>query len=146
MRMWIGRCRALLTNPKRGDKFAHQSIDNPIGTVDRITQTGDGTIWLWCQGTAYPLVECEPVGIWQALALAFVADLADCLTYGQVTALLDGLEPKHRQAIWNVTPADLRANIHQLKTATLPPEPPIEIKPLPLVCTQKVNAERRVYV
>jgi hypothetical protein len=110
----------LFTNPKRGDQFAHRSIDNPIGTVDRITRTGDGVIWLWSRGnsTAYPLAECEPVGIWQALALAFVADLADCLTYAQVTALLDGLEPEHRQAIWDVTPADLRANIHRLKTAS----------------------------
>jgi hypothetical protein len=115
--------------PSIGDRFAHQNTDHPIGTVERVTK-GNGTIWLWCGGTSYPWHQCEPIGIWQALALEFVADLSSCTTYTQVNDLLAGLSDADRQTIWAACPTDLRARIHQLKNESLPVVEPIEIKPI----------------
>lgn len=115
--------------PTIGDRFAYPNTDHPIGTVERITKA-DGTIWLWCDGHRYPWLNCEPVGVWQALALAFVADLSTCTRYTQVNELLAGLGEADRLTIWNACPAELRAKIHRLKNESLPVVEPIEIKPI----------------
>jgi hypothetical protein len=100
--------------PSIGDRFAHPTTDHPIGTVERVTKA-DGTIWLWCDGTSYPWQQCEPIGIWQALALAFVADLDDCTSYQQVTDLLAGLSDADRVTIWAACTPDLKEKIRRLK-------------------------------
>jgi hypothetical protein len=116
--------------PSIGDKFAYPNTDHPIGTIERVTKTSDGTIWLWAGDYRYPWHQCEPVGVWQALAYGFVADLSVCTTYAQVTHLLGALGDTDRQTIWNACPPALRATIHRLKNESLPAVEPIEIKPI----------------
>lgn len=106
--------------PSIGDRFAYPNADHPIGAVERVTRDAEGTIWLWCGGTPYPWHLCEPIGIWQALALAFVADLGDCTSYTQVTDLLAGLSDADRATIWAVCPPDLKEQIRLLKTEADP--------------------------
>lgn len=117
--------------PSIGDRFAYPDTDHPIGTIERITRDdeGLGLIWLWCGTYCYPWHQCEPVGVWQALAREFVADLSSSTSYTQVTELLAGLGDTDRLTIWNACPAELRARIHELKNESLPSAEPIEIKP-----------------
>jgi len=116
-------------SPSPGDRFTHPSTPE-MQIADRATRSqSTGVRYLWCQGTAFPLAECEPRGVWKALAEAFVQDLERCTIYHQVTALLDGLEPEHRQTIWDITPPGLRASIHRLKTESTSSEAPTNTPP-----------------
>jgi hypothetical protein len=115
-------------SPSPGDRFRHDSTTE-IQVADRATRSkSTGVRYIWCRGNSYPLAECEPIGVWKALADAFVQDLEDCASYSQVTALLDGLAPEHRQIIWDITPPELRASIHRLKTESLSSEVPVNIQ------------------
>jgi hypothetical protein len=129
--------------PSIGDKFAYPNTDHPIGTIERVTKTSDGTIWLWSGDYRYPWHQCEPIGVWQALALEFVADLLNCTTYAQVTDLLGSLEDTDRQTVWNACPPALRATIHRLKNESSPPVEPIEFKPLPPIHKSNAKTEAR---
>jgi hypothetical protein len=129
--------------PAIGDRFAYLSIDDPIGTIERITKTSDCTIWLWCGGDRYPWYQCEPIGVWQALALEFVADLSNCNSHTQVTELMAGLSDADRKTIWSACPAVLQAHLYKLREQCLPSMSTVEFKPLPPIHKSNGKTEAR---
>jgi hypothetical protein len=105
------------TTPSKGDRFTHIPIDGGVLVCDRITQKGDGTISLWCQGQKYPLAECEPVGIWKALLEQFVEDLAHATDWDEVIGITAGLDLGQKAAIWMACTKDQRERMRRMKDA-----------------------------
>jgi hypothetical protein len=129
--------------PAIGDRFAYPNTDHPIGTIERVTKNSDGTIWLWSGDYRYPWHQCEPVGVWQALAKEFVADLSDCTSYTQVTELMAGLSDADRKTIWSACPAVLQAHLYRLREQCQPSMSTVEFKPLPPIHKSNAKTEAR---
>jgi hypothetical protein len=87
--------------------------------VERIG-VGRGTTWIWADGVAYPISECQPLPegeIYPELLDALIYDLGQVQTLEQLTAITGTLFDSQKRTIWEGCPSSLRQRLTELKRA-----------------------------
>jgi hypothetical protein len=82
--------------------------------------TGRGTTWIWADGVAYPISECQPLPegeIYPELLAVFIEELEQVQTLEELTAITGTLFDSQKRTIWEGCPSSLRKRLTELKRA-----------------------------